>query len=122
MGKTIASYRDQSNFGRLMHDLRCSDPNDMNYPILAQKTRYFKEDTEGVKGMCKIFEEIKQEGIEQGIEQGKAEERENAMRRESAIKKAFRMLIDGKLTLEEIAAYTDLSLDEIKEFAAIASV
>ena len=84
--------------------------------------------------MCKIFEEIKQEGIEQGIEQGrvqgieqgrvqgKAEERENAMRRESAIKKAFRMLIDGKLTLEEIAAYTDLSLDEIKEIAAIASV
>ena len=72
--------------------------------------------------MCQIFEEIKQEGIEQGIEQGKAEERENAIRRESAIKKAFRMLIDGKLTLEEIAAYTDLSLDEIKEFAAIASV
>ena len=145
-----ASYRDQSRFGRLMHDLCCSDPNDMHYSILAQKTRYFKEDTEGVKGMCKIFEEIKQEGIEQGIElgrvqgieqgrvqgieqgrvqgieqgrvQGKAEERENAMRRESAIKKAFRMLIDGKLTLEEIAAYTDLSLDEIKEFAAIASV
>ena len=149
-----ASYRDQSRFGRLMHDLCCSDPNDMHYSILAQKTRYFKEDTEGVKGMCKIFEEIKQEGIEQGIElgrvqgieqgieqgrvqgieqgrvqgieqgrvQGKAEERENAMRRESAIKKAFRMLIDGKLTLEEIAAYTDLSLDEIKEIAAIASV
>ena len=74
-----ASYRDQSRFGRLMHDLCCSDPNDMHYSILAQKTRYFKEDTEGVKGMCKIFEEIKQEGIEQGRVQGKAEERENAI-------------------------------------------
>ena len=79
--------------------------------------------------MCKIFEEIRQEGIEQGIEQGiergiekgKAEEREIAMRRESAIKKAFRMLLDGKHTPEEIAAYTDLSLEEIKEFAAIAA-
>ena len=38
-----------------------------------------------------------------------------------AIKNALRMLVGGKLTLDEIAEYTNLSLDEVKEFAAITS-
>ena len=38
-----------------------------------------------------------------------------------AIKNALRMLLGGKLTLDEIAEYTNLSLDEVKEFAAITS-
>lgn len=36
-------------------------------------------------------------------------------------KKPLRMLLGGKLTLDEIAEYTNLSLDEVKEFAAITS-
>lgn len=27
--------------GRLMHDFSCTDPDDMSYPILAQRVRYF---------------------------------------------------------------------------------
>lgn len=41
--------------------------------------------------------------------------------RNFAVKNALRMLISGKLTFDEIAEYTNLSLDEVKEFAAITS-
>lgn len=57
-----------------MHDFACIDPDKMNYKLLADKTRYFKEDMEGVTSMCKAVEELcnqeRLEGIEQGIEQG----------------------------------------------------
>lgn len=33
-------------------------------PELAERARYFKEDSEGVKAMCKIMEDIKNEGRE----------------------------------------------------------
>ncbi|MBQ1554895.1 MAG: hypothetical protein IIZ68_05490, partial [Clostridia bacterium] len=46
-------------------------------------------------------------------------QQENA--RKSAVKNAFKMLLSGKLTLDEIAEYTSLPLDEVKEFAAITS-
>ena len=38
------AYRDDSPLGLLMHDFSCTNPKDMNYKILADKTRYFKED------------------------------------------------------------------------------
>ena len=44
---------------------------------LAKTARYYKENPEGVKYMCKIIEEMRdearQEGFEKGIEQGKEE-------------------------------------------------
>ncbi len=54
------------------------DANDMNYRILADKTRYLKENQKGVSEMCKAMEELRNEsyaegmaqGIEQGIERG----------------------------------------------------
>jgi hypothetical protein len=48
----------------LIHDFLCTDPNDMHFPELAERARYFKEDSEGVKAMCKIMEDIKNEGRE----------------------------------------------------------
>ena len=48
----------------LIHDLLCTDPNDMHFPELAERVRYHKEDSEGVKAMCKIMEDIKNEGRE----------------------------------------------------------
>lgn len=51
------SWHDDSPVGKLMHDFSCADPNDMNYPLLADRVRYFKEDKEGVQTMCKIIED-----------------------------------------------------------------
>lgn len=52
------AYRDDSPLGLLMHDFSCTNPKDMNYKILADKTRYFKEDEKGVAAMCKIMEDL----------------------------------------------------------------
>lgn len=55
------SWRDESPVGRLMHDFSCTDPASMNYALLADRVRYFKEDKEGVQTMCKIFEDYGKE-------------------------------------------------------------
>lgn len=61
-----ASYQDNSPLGKLMHDFSCKNPNEMYYFQLAEKTKYFKEDEKGVRSMCKIMEELKEEGKAEG--------------------------------------------------------
>ena len=56
-----------------MHDFTCTNPDGMNYPVLAQRVRYFKEDTKGVATMCRAFEEVREETKhEQSIEIAKS--------------------------------------------------
>ena len=63
-------YRDDSDLGRLMHDFSCSDPSRMNFPLMEETTRYYKETQEGVEYMCKAFEEVRNEGYARGMQQG----------------------------------------------------
>ena len=65
-----SGIQDDTELGKLMHDFWCRDAKDMNYDVLADRVRYFKETEKGVKDMCEIMEEIRQEGIEFGLEQG----------------------------------------------------
>ena len=44
-------YRDDSDLGKLMHDFNCTDAADMNFELLAEKTRYLKENPKGVSEM-----------------------------------------------------------------------
>lgn len=77
-----------------MHDFNCTDAADMNFKLLADRTRYLKENPKGVNEMCKVIED---------------------MRREERIEVALRMLEAGKYALDEIANISDLPLDEIKK-------
>lgn len=52
-------YRGDSELGKLMHDFNCTDADDMNYKLLADKTRYLKENPEGVELMCKSLENMR---------------------------------------------------------------
>lgn len=79
-----------------MHDFSCTNPADMNYPVLADTARYYKEDKEGITTMCKAMEDM--------ITDEKKEI-------------ALRMIEKGKLPLEEIAEYSDLSLEEVQKLA-----
>ena len=54
--------------------------------------------------MCKAFEDYRQEGVEEGIEQG-------------CMDTARRMLQDGVLPLEKIALYSGLPLEEVRKLA-----
>ena len=57
------SYRDDTPIGKLMHDFSCTQPADMNYGILAERARYFKESKEGISIMCKAMEDMRNETV-----------------------------------------------------------
>lgn len=93
-------YRGDDEIGRLMHDFSCTDPDDMNYDALAERARYFKQDEEGVRSMCKMLEDMR-----------------NEKAKEVRIDNALCMIKDGVLSLEKIALYSGLSIEEVKELA-----
>lgn len=61
------AYLGNSGIGRLMHDFRCSDPDDMYYDLMAERTRYLKETPEGVDEVSTIVEEIVDDVVLQNI-------------------------------------------------------
>ena len=80
-----------------MHDFSCTSAEQMHYQILANRVRYFKEDTEGVVAMCKVMEDMR-----------------NQTTRENSIETARMLLELGKLSYEEIAGALGLTIDEVK--------
>ena len=63
-------YQSESPLGHLMHDFFCRDPNDMYSDVLAERVRFFKEDKKGVATMCKVMEELYNEGVAIGEVRG----------------------------------------------------
>ena len=100
-----AQIKDNTALGQLMHDFACTKAEEMHYPILAKRVRYFKEEQEGVATMSRIFEEINREA---------AQEAARKTAREKSIQVARRMLMMGKYSYEEISAISDLTMDEVK--------
>ena len=98
-------YRGESNLGKLMHDFNCTQASDMNFELLAERTRYLKENPKGVSEMCRIMEDMRNESLKEGIKEG-------------AISTAKKMLADGTITLEKIAEFVGLSIDEVKKIKA----
>ena len=49
--------KDDTALRKLMQDFSCKVPENMNYELLAEKTKYFKQDDKGVSKMCKIMED-----------------------------------------------------------------
>lgn len=90
------AYRDNSPIGKLMHDFSCKNPSEMYYKELAEQVKYYKEDARGVEAMCQIVEEL--------IDTEKKE-----------IALAFLRL--NKLSIEEIAKCSKLSLEQVEEIA-----
>ena len=95
-----SQIKDETALGKLMHDFSCTDPEDMKYPVLAERVKYFKEDTKGVMTMCRALEIMRDEAVH-----------------ESAVENAKTMLADG-LPYETIARYTKLSVEEVKRLDA----
>lgn len=88
--------KDETPLGKLMQDLSCANPNEMNYKELADRARFFKKDEEGRKIMSKIMEDI--------INHEK-------------IEVAERMLDDGEISVDKIAKYLELPVEVVKELA-----
>ena len=91
-------YRGESELGQLMHDFNCTDADDMNFELMAERTRYLKENPKGVSEMCKVMEDMRNQTLKDG-----------------AVNSAKRMLQDGILSIKKIAEYAGLSVEEVKE-------
>lgn len=100
--------------GKLMQDMANNDPTTMNYSLLAKCVDYYKNSKEGNETMCKAMEDLwneaanegKKEGLKEGLKEGK---------KESQKETAFRMLAAGTLTLEQIAEFSGLTIEEVKQ-------
>ena len=53
-----------------MHDFHCTDARDMNYPVLAERVHYFKDNVRGATNMCRAVETLVDEGREEGTKYG----------------------------------------------------
>ena len=93
--------RSETEIGKLVHDLLCSDATKMYFDILRKQVSQFKNSEEGRHVMCKAMEEL-----------GARRERE------TMLKMAKRMLKSGMLALKDIAKFSGLSLAEVKKLQA----
>ncbi len=50
-----------TRLGRLIHDFKCTSPNDMSYDVLAKGVRHFKETEGGIQHMCRAMEDMRKE-------------------------------------------------------------
>ena len=94
------AWKDDSALGLLMQDFACKNPKDMHYKVLADRVKYFKEDEKGVRVMCKAVEELCKELYE-----------------EEKLEAVKRMLSDGILSVEKIAEYSGLTVEEVTALA-----
>lgn len=62
-----------------MHDFSCSNSQDMHFQEMREATQYYKENPEGVRIMCKIFDEIREEGRKEGREESILRDIRNVM-------------------------------------------
>ena len=82
--------------GWLMNDFYCTDAKDMHYKELADRVRYYKETEEGVRKMCEIWDDVRNEALKEV---------------------AVELIKNGKLSLDDIAESTGLSIEMIRELA-----
>ena len=92
------AYRGDTPIGKLMHDFSCTDATDMYYGTLADRVRFFKESKEGIEIMCRAMEDMRNQTLKEGM-----------------INVAKKMLEDGTITLEKIAEFVGLSVDEVRK-------
>ena len=97
-------YRDDSDIGKLMHDFNCTSADDMNFEILAEKTRYLKENPKGVSEMCKVMEDLRDESYAEGHAEG----------REEQAQMTAKNLYEQGLTIEQIARAIGLTGETVE--------
>ncbi len=94
------AFRGDSEIGKLMHDFNCTQADDMNFSLMAERTKYLKENPKGVQEMCKVMED---------------------MRNETALAERRRiartLVLMGELSYEKIAESTELTIEEVEKLA-----
>ena len=123
----LADY--DTELGKLMHDLRCTDPKEMEYDVLMERVRYFKGKTEGRIEMASEFDKVlgeilkeiedkrAKENLERGLKEG-TEKGLKAGRMEEARRVARSMIADGSIPLPKVAEFSGLTLSEVESISS----
>ena len=106
--------QDDTELGRLMHDLHCKEADKMYSNILATRVHQLKETEEGVNQMCQELEEIYNEGEQSGFlrgEQSGVQKGELKKARETTL-----ALLEMGMSAEQIAKAVNLSIETIQSW------
>lgn len=110
--------QEDTELGRLMHDLNCKDADEMYSSVLAKRVHELKETQGGVEFMCREMEQIYSEGIISGERLG-LEKGEKLGIEKGALKKAqetaISMAEDG-MKPEKIAHFLKVSVDVVNDW------
>ena len=106
--------RSESDIGKLMHDLLCSNAAEMYFDILKRQVSQFKNSEEGRHAMCEAMERIAERREARGVARGKREGIAEG-KLKNMLATAKRLLANGKLKMKEIAECTGLSLAQVKK-------
>ena len=109
-----SSRQDNTELGRLMHDLHCKNAEDMLGEVLVKRVYELKETQEGVDFMCREMDEIYNEGAKRGEEHGRIQgiaEGELKKARETAL-----TLAERGMTVSDIADIVKVSVKLVQEW------
>ena len=95
----------ETDLGKLMHDLRCPDPERMHYKALRERARYLKRSEEGIGEMTGEFDRILKEKMKENtkacLERGRKE-------------MARSLLAEGSFSVSKIAKLSKLPVGEVE--------
>ena len=98
--------QDDTELGKLMHDLHCKKADEMHSPILAKRVYELKETQKGVELMCHEMEKIYSEGMESGEKRGELKKA-----KETALS-----LAEMGLPVEKIAKAVNHNVNEVQKW------
>ena len=98
--------RDDTELGRLMHDLHCKKADEMHSPILAKRVYELKETQKGVELMCHEMEKIYSEGMESGEKRGELK----------AKKETILSLAEMGIPVDKIAKAVNLNEKDVQKW------
>lgn len=89
------SNQDIPDIVKLIHDLNCTDPDEMYFKVFADRVRYFKETPEGQAEIFKMFDDARKEASD------------------VRATKIAKSLLNTTFSVEQIAKYCGLSVEEV---------
>lgn len=98
--------QDDTELGRLMHDLHCKKADEMHSPILAKRMYELKETQKGVELMCHEMEKIYSEGMESGEKRGELK----------AKKETILSLAEMGIPVDKIAKAVNLNEKDVQKW------
>ena len=98
--------QDDTELGRLMHDLHCKRADEMHSPVLAKRVHELKDTQKGVELMCHEMEKIYSEGMESGEKRG-----ELKAKKETALS-----LAEMGLPVEKIAKAVNHNVKDVQKW------